>query len=72
MIRSQERSRDRNVLRQKWVHPHINLAVEDVVLVGTEASHLNFWLLGIVVKTFPDKSLLSESAHQMSYLQETH
>ncbi|XP_078371484.1 uncharacterized protein LOC144655144 [Oculina patagonica] len=42
-------------LRQKWVHPKRNLAVGDVVLVATEASHRNSWPLGRVVETFPDK-----------------
>ena len=42
-------------LRQKWVKPKRNLAVGDVVLVSTEASHRNSWPLGRIVETFPDK-----------------
>jgi len=33
-------------LRQKWVKPKRNLAVGNVVLISTEASHRNSWLLG--------------------------
>ena len=42
-------------LRQKWVKPKRNLAVGDVVLISTEASHRNSWPLGRIVETFPDK-----------------
>ena len=42
-------------LRQKWVKPKRNLAVGDVVLVYTEASHRNSWPLGRILETFPDK-----------------
>ena len=42
-------------LRQKWVKPKRNLAVGDVVLISTEASHHNSWPLGRIVETFPDK-----------------
>ena len=46
-------------LRQKWVKPKRNLAVGDVVLISTEASHRNSWPLGRIVETFPDKRGLS-------------
>ena len=42
-------------LRKKWVKPKRNLAVGDVVLILTEASHRNSWPLGRIVETFPDK-----------------
>ena len=42
-------------LRQKWVRPKRNLAVGDVVLISTEASHRNSWPLGRIVEIFPDK-----------------
>ena len=42
-------------LRQKWVKPKRNLAVGDVVLGSTEASHRNSWPVGRIVETFPDK-----------------
>ena len=42
-------------LRQKWVKPKRNLAVGNVVLISTEASHCNSWPLGRIVETFPDK-----------------
>ena len=35
--------------------PKRNLAVGDVVLISTEASHRNSWPLGRIVETFPDK-----------------
>jgi len=41
-------------LRQKWMHPKRNLAGGDIVLVASE-SHCNYWPLGRVVETFPDK-----------------
>ena len=41
-------------LRQKWVSRRRNLAIGDVVLVATESSQKNSWLLGRIVETFLD------------------
>ena len=41
-------------LRQTWVRPQRNLTIGDVVLVATESSQQNSWLIGRIVETFPD------------------
>jgi len=42
--------------RQKWLNTGINLSKDDVVLVMDDQSPRNFWPLGRVMETFPDKN----------------
>ena len=41
--------------RQRWLSPHCNLAVGDVVLVAAENTSRNSWPLGRIEQVFPDK-----------------
>ncbi len=41
--------------RQKWFQARKNLSVGDVVLIIDESSPRNSWVLGRIMKVFPDK-----------------
>ncbi|XP_022102427.1 uncharacterized protein LOC110985605 [Acanthaster planci] len=49
-------------LRQKWIRPHPNLEVDDIVLVKDDTLPRNRWQLGRVKDVFPGKDGLVRSA----------
>ena len=42
--------------RQKWFQKNGNLQLNDIVLIVEDLQQRSKWVLGRVVKTFPDKS----------------
>ena len=48
--------------KQKWLTPHRNLSVNDLVLVADNNQPRNEWLLGRIVKIYPDKTGTIRSA----------
>ena len=42
--------------RQKWFQKNRNLQLNDIVLIVEDMQQMSKWVLGRVVKTFPDKS----------------
>ena len=48
--------------KQKWLTPHRNLSVNDLVLVADNDQPRNEWLLGRIVEIYPDKTGTIRSA----------
>ncbi len=41
-------------MRTKWTSTKRNIQLNDLVIIADEKAPRNSWLLGIIVKTFPD------------------